>query len=141
MRELKFKAIYQSPYTDEPNRIFISEPYTLRQLTERGLQIDFVDGSYLMIDEMEEECTKWIQYTDRLDANGKEIYESDILSIYNEMFKKHIQYWEVYWMDDRWGLKDKYGDYDNGDFYRGDDICWEDFEVMGNIYENKDLLK
>ena len=57
MRELKFKAIYQSPDTDEPNEIFISEPYTLRQLMERGMQIDFVDGGYLTLHEMEEKYT------------------------------------------------------------------------------------
>jgi hypothetical protein len=53
---IKIKFIYQSPNTDEPNKKFISKKYDLKKLLfERNPQIDFTDGSYLMMDEMEEQ--------------------------------------------------------------------------------------
>ena len=84
----------------------------------------------------------WMQYTGLLDKNGKEIYEGDLV---------------------RWrGNKDvkvvKFGSYDNGGTYEdnvsGDagfylenikdntdiSVNFEGEEVIGNIYENPELL-
>lgn len=57
--KMKIKFIYQSPNTDEPNRIFKSVEYDLKELLfDDNPQIDFIDGSYLMLKEMEYKYTK-----------------------------------------------------------------------------------
>lgn len=79
-----------------------------------------------------------MQFTGLQDRNGKDIYEGDILRLESSYHKTY----EVYWNDDRWGLRHGNEDYDNGDYYRGDDINnWHEFEIVGNIYANPDLLK
>ena len=70
-----------------------------------------------------------MQFTGLKDKNGKEIYEEDILRIGEGLIR------EVYWDEDnsRWGMKDQttFGP-----------IIFERWaEVIGNIYENPELLK
>lgn len=84
-----------------------------------------------------DELYKFQQYTGLKDKNCKEIYEGDILhdSFINSLFK-------VIYNVDRFTLIDNKEEfYDNGDYYHGDDIKWEDLEIIGNIYENPELFK
>lgn len=81
---------------------------------------------------------KLMQFTGLLDKNGKEIYEGDILQLKNT--KGQISnHQEVYWdsEDACWGWRtaneDSWPDSFSG-FYN-------DYEVIGNIYENQELLK
>ena len=84
---------------------------------------------------------KIMQFTGLTDKNGKEIYEGDIIKTkdkFNPIYvMKSIIPWPV--------LEDSKGcDYDNGDYYSGYDVqChpWSSFEVIGNIYENPELLE
>lgn len=91
----------------------------------------------------DEECRRWratypyvcrlMQYTNLKDKNGKEIYEGDILKVK---------------LDD--GEANLYVKYTNGEYRVVNEGKWEDslytymyfgdVEVVGNIYENKDLL-
>ena len=76
-------------------------------------------------------CEPEMQYTGLKDKNGKEIYEGDILR--DDRVDEYNLY-EIKW--------NEYGTYADG----LEDEIWEDvandyLEVIGNIYENPELLK
>ncbi len=72
-----------------------------------------------------------MQYTNLKDKNGKEIYEGDIFHIGDEKIKYIVE-----WHDS--GLK---GRQYNNKSYVGIDHWHLDLEIIGNIYENPELLK
>lgn len=82
------------------------------------------------------------QYIGLKDKNGKEIYEGDII-------KSHGSHpLEVYWMGLAWGVrwKDLCNDEesiicDDGGDMEMDENGLKHMEVIGNIYENQELLK
>jgi|SaaInlLV_10m_DNA_2_1039722.scaffolds.fasta_scaffold41397_2 hypothetical protein len=135
----KFRIKYQSPNTDEPNEVLISEPFSLTEyIGKRNFQIDFTDGGYLMSDEIEWENVIWMQCTGLKDKNGKLIYEGDIIqplaeaSFYGDataeykrrVFRKFvIRIPEVYMT-----------------ILPGGTIREDTIEIIGNIYENPELL-
>jgi len=73
-----------------------------------------------------------MQYTGLKDKNGEEIYEGDILKV---IVGNKYEYMEVYFKDGCFG----WGKEHNG-IYSFDPLDLEDIEVIGNIYENKELL-
>jgi len=70
------------------------------------------------------------QSTGLKDKNGKEIYEGDILESNHKLFR-----FEVIWSED-WAMFTVKGDSVEA-LIRWDTYC----EVIGNIYENPELLK
>ena len=71
-----------------------------------------------------------MQSTGVEDKNGKLIYEGDILKVINGSINGIglSDKWEVKWVGDGWNIKQ--WSFDSTHYY----------EVIGNIYENKDLL-
>jgi hypothetical protein len=69
-----------------------------------------------------------VEYTECRYKNGKEIYEGNIVKDYGTNPPTTIKYYEVGFKRGMFGL--------NSD----PDLWWEDVEVVGNIYENPELL-
>lgn len=80
-----------------------------------------------------------MQYTGLKDKNGKEIYEGDILDL-TQQFDDYEMYGEVMWGDEEamWLCLKKDGD----DTEQGELSSYIDkrTQIIGNIYENPDLL-
>ncbi len=72
------------------------------------------------------------QFTGLLDKNGKEIYEGDIVKT---NFRKIVVEWGKDYDVDGWY---QWAGYDLGIY--DDGYPEKDFEVIGNIYENPELL-
>jgi uncharacterized phage protein (TIGR01671 family) len=78
-----------------------------------------------------------MQFTGLQDKNGKDIYEGDIVRYYNKYSKLFYTH-QVMW-DNKWAAF--------GLFEQGNEWCKEidwvkisEIEVIGNIYENPELL-
>ena len=120
MREIKFRAWYKEDKV-------MSRRFTLENLQcGQGVLDDF--------NKME-----IMQFTGLLDKNAKEIYEGDIIKHQDEGER-----FEVYWSDINVSFKIiPISDKDINQELEDITFCEnsKEFEVIGNIYENKDLLK
>nr|DAV20581.1 MAG TPA: YopX protein [Caudoviricetes sp.] len=121
MRELKFRAWYKPE-----KKMIYNIQNEFEERVELGMDCfsDYLNNDDFIVN----------QFTGRTDKDGKEIYEDDILLIIGQ------GYFRVIW------------DRDNCKFYLLPledyldkmplDRSWEiDYEVEGNIHENKDLLE
>ena len=81
-----------------------------------------------------------LQYTGLKDKNGVEIYEGDILKITPDRYSNYISLGYVEYDHDsaRYRVTTGKG-YDTRNAF--DINCDADFEVIGNIYENPELLE
>lgn len=80
-----------------------------------------------------------MQFTGLYDKNGKEIYEGDIVRIpnYYELYGTNAgEAYEVYFAYGGFRLKPKYNSKARGYWLEDDN----EIEIIGNIYENKELL-
>ena len=134
MREILFKAkrkdngewveghLIQSPYMGGV-RSWISTPEDKTRL--RAIATYYGDWRAVEV------STDTIcQYTGLTDKNGNKIWENDIIS-YPKIYAKG----KVIFMEDTFVLFDEYEveQYING--------IWNEFEVIGNIFDNPELLK
>ena len=74
-----------------------------------------------------------MQYTGKKDKNGKEIYEGDII-------EKHFEKYEVLFHNCEWVFT-KLKDYYKEQFYKLNFFDDENFEIVGNIYENPEFTQ
>ena len=84
------------------------------------------------------------QYTGLKDKNSKEIYEGDIVKVNDDFDKYGLnagEIYEVYFNAGGFRCKPKY----ESSIARGDKGFWidngNDYEVIGNIHENPELLE
>ena len=129
MREIKFRAwspATKTMYTkvmvgniSDPN----SEDYTANAILK--------DGEWVNSDEHDN--IEWMQYTELKDANGVEIYEGDVLYHPKQGFRKVIyplnDSFAGFGLVSKEGMKNTLQDSDRL------------YEVVGNIYENPELLE
>lgn len=117
-RVIKFRAY-------NPKEKKMSRDFTLYEIASAGSKTIFPFGFIANKD------TVLMQYTGLKDKNGKEIYEGDIVE--EEDFIG-----EVVWEDFMFNVEDYYdssADYPTIAFFEGV------FEVVGNIYENPNLIE
>lgn len=94
-----------------------------------------------------------MQYIDHKDKNGKDVYPGDIVKIHVKGLRywngkqetEWYEYWEVFWDSGcscfphaKYALRNE-----NGNYCAGSADSWmcTSYEVVGNIYENAELLE
>lgn len=128
MREIKFRAWYKGVYSGEMI-------YDIQNEFEERINLGMDSfGNYLNNASFEV-----MQYTGVKDCNGKEVYEGDIVK-YKAGTDKGIGYikfefscFMIYWTNNK-----TFNDSFSSMFYTQ---CSSEIEVIGNIYENPELLK
>ena len=120
MRPIKFRVWDKSL---EEMRYSINIP---SDYTERNGNLDLIN----MFQTLNQRYV-FMQYTGLKDKNGKEIYEGDIVQNFREKFI--VEYWSGQILVS-WYLRS----INSGDTSELD--CFGEYEVIGNIYENPELL-
>ena len=118
MREIKFRA------------------WDGLRMTTSGIMFGSSNGNLFSAGEM-----PIMQYTGLKDKNGKEIYEGDVVRKYRHSIESDLytRVGVVEYKEDRFRcFGDKCQFYLNGQF---SDIPESSYEVIGNIYENPELLE
>ncbi|HOH62097.1 MAG TPA: YopX family protein [Bacilli bacterium] len=127
-RQIKFR------FWDKKNKS-MSSNYNIYDLAYEGFPGPFVDENG---DDNNDYEVDVMQFTGLLDKNGKEIYEGDILK---------CKYMNGY---DSFGYDEVIVEYRNGGFFPFTSQkatqfrvvnVYVEFEILGNIYENKNLIK
>lgn len=136
----------------KPNSIIegMQNIYTFEEI-EGGYFNVKVDKGWLSF--VKEEDLKIMQCTGLKDKNGKLIYEGDILDLYvssKKLYRYEVKYEigsfmlvsqdEIFdfpnvWNDNVYPLSQLYYEYQN------EEDCIDECEIIGNIYENPELLK
>lgn len=131
MREIKFRAWNKYKkvmvYKDEDNSSNYLDGICMSD-------VDFINSSL-----MENDTYDWMQFTGLHDKNGKEIYEGDIVRkdgwIYEIRWSKYGAGFDLATKNDSWPKQE------DGYAYHSGLYDTEIIEVIGNIYENPELIK
>jgi len=127
MREIKFRA-----WVKEKKAIF--EVILINYVTKKVTYLLERVGHLLSIRDAKFNDVELMQYTGLKDKNNKEIYEGDILF---ESFGE--RYYKVVFENGGFRAEFK-GDFDEHSFDLIDVVA-QGCEIVGNIYENPELLK
>ena len=132
-REIKFRA-----WLKEEKKMVNVETIDFSEKSIQYLEKNEIIDAYLLRTKFLEDV-ELMQYTGLDDKNGIEIYEGDILKYkfpYDRRLK-HVSLVKFIETEASFGLKDIYGN--EIPLYRITANNY--FEVIGNIYENKNLLE
>lgn len=121
MREIKFRAWHKA---DE--KMYEVYGFAQNKWFLKGKQFPMPNGAVVIM-----------QYTGLRDKNGKEIYEGDLLTDYGEAPPLYVEYSEKH---GAYCFVDKF-DSSGTVYYTPLMIYYEQMEVIGNIYENPELLE
>lgn len=130
MRKIKFRG------QDKVNQRWLYGNLEIPLLNQNKSKHFIIGYSYGQYQKHEVDPKTVGQYTGLKDNNGKEIYEGDILTahdekpLYIEFSDKHSAFCFV----------DKFDPYGTT-LYTTNDLHWGEFEVIGNIYDNPELLE
>lgn len=124
------------------------------------LSIDFLDSEVEIYLVDRDEIRKYrfgedeivlLPFTGLKDKSGIDIYEGDILLVTSEIYTNFgktptgrfsKEYYEVIWKDDGWGHKVLKSEHTiEGTEIKGLKVTTKYVEVIGNIYENPELLE
>ena len=141
MRDIKFRAYIRDKNPRVPSEINkIVEVKSLHLGSKKAI-IGYSGGNYsIKFDEIE-----LMQYTGLKDKNGKEIYEGDIVKVKlykgeeEEYFLGKVEYFGSNFIVDSDNNSD-YNVYDLDGFGIDFKYNLEDCEVIGNVWEDSDLL-
>ena len=138
MRTLKFRA-----WDKQTNAMWFSDKEPLRCDFVFGRQIYLTNGrSYAPYN-----VENIMQYTGLHDRNGKEIYEEDIVvmetvsSYPEEPFRKDVWEGAVIWDAAGFGIQTEICKGKGTEISLLEQSQYVDIEVIGNIYENPELIK
>jgi len=123
MREIKFRM--WNPNTKVMVDLKKITPFALHPDLER----DHLDGLFIPF----RENMPLMQFTGLHDKNGKEIWEGDIVKTINEEIGKVVFSIGAFWAEYLWPH--------NWDPMAPAEIVRSDMKVIGNIYENPELLE
>ena len=132
-KEIKFRA-----WLKEEEKMVNVETIDFSEKSIQYLEKNEIIDAYLLRTTFLEDIDL-MQYTGINDKNGVEIYEGDILKykfLYDRRFK-HVSLVKFMEIEASFGIKDIYGN--EIPLYRITANNY--FEVIGNIYENKNLLE